>query len=153
MARIYAHKKGKSGSKKPYRISLPGWVRHKPKEIESLILKFNKDGMSNAAIGLKLRDVYGVPSVKLLCERSLSQILKDNNVKREVPEDLFHLMKRAVTIHKYLDTNKKDLNARHGMQNIEMKIWRLLKYYRRTKVLPQDWKYTRESAALIVSGG
>jgi small subunit ribosomal protein S15 len=153
MARIYAHKKGASGSKRPYRVSTPGWVKTNKKEAESVILKLNKEGLSTAQIGTVLRDQYGVPSVKLISQKSVSQILKDKGVKFELPEDLFNLMKRAVKLRKHLETHKKDLHSKKGLKEVEMKIWRLLKYYRRTGVLPKDWKYTPETAALIVSGG
>ena len=153
MARIYSHKKGASGSKKPYRVSNPGWVKFGKKEIESLITKLHGEGNSTAEIGTVLRDKYGVPSVKLIAQKSVSQVLKEKGVKFEVPEDLFNLMKRAVKLNKHLENNKKDLGSRTGLQEVEMKIWRLLKYYKRTGALPESWKYTPEKATLIVSGG
>lgn len=153
MARIYAHKKGASGSKKPYRISAPGWAKHSPEEVESLVLKLNKEGLKTPQIGAFLRDTYGIPSVKLVTQKRISKILKGKGVKIEIPEDLFSLMKRAVLLRKHLASHHKDLHSRAGLDEIEMKIWRLLKYYKKTKVLPEGWKYTPETAALIVSGG
>jgi len=153
MARIYAHKKGSSGSKKPYRVSAPGWVRHTSEEVEKLVLKLHKQGLKTAQIGIILRDTYGVPSVKVTNQKSVSDILRDNKIEPEIPEDLFDLMKRAVKLHKHMEINKKDLHSKRGLKQIEMKIWRLLKYYRKEGVLPEDWKYTPATAALIVSGG
>jgi small subunit ribosomal protein S15 len=153
MAKIYAHKKGASGSKRPYRVSAPGWVKVTKKDVESTVLKLHKEGNSTAKIGTILRDNYGVPSVKLITQKSVSEILKETGTKFEVPEDLFNLMKRAVRLHKHLENSKKDLHSQRGLKEVEMKIWRLLKYYRKTGVLAEDWKYTPEKAALIVSGG
>lgn len=153
MARIYAHKKGKSGSKRPFRMSSPGWVKLKAKEVEDLVLKLHKEGMTTAKIGIKLRDQYGIPSVKLVTKKSITKILDENKLKSEIPEDLFSLMKRAVKAHKHADVSKRDLHSKRGLQTIEMKIWRLVKYYRKSGRLSKDWKYTPETAKLIVSGG
>ena len=153
MARIYSHKKGRSGSKKPFRMSPPGWVKFKPNKVEELVTKLRKQGMTAAQIGVKLRDEYGIPSVKLMTNKSITKILDENKLKPEIPEDLFNLMKQAVKVHKHLQVFKKDLHSKKGLQAIEMKIWRLIKYYRKSGRLPKDWKYTPETAKLIVSGG
>lgn len=153
MARIYAHKKGISGSKKPYRMSAPGWAKYSPEDVETLVSKAKKDGMTTAKIGTFLRDTYGIPSVKLMTGKRVTKILKSKGVSFEVPEDLFSLMKRAVLLHKHLDAHKDDLHSRKGLDQVEMKIWRLLKYYKKTGVLSPEWKYTPDTAALIVSGG
>ncbi len=153
MARIYAHKKGASGSKKPYRLSAPGWAKYSPEDVETLVTKAHKEGMRTAQIGAFLRDTYGIPSVKLMANKRVGKILKEKGVKTEVPEDLFFLMKRAVRLHKHLDAHTDDLHSKKGLDQTEMKIWRLMKYYKRTGVLAETWKYTPETAALIVSGG
>jgi len=153
MARIYSHKKGSSGSKRPYRVSNPGWAKTGKKEAESIILKLHEEGKSTAEIGAVLRDKHGIPSIKLITQKSVSGVLKEKGVKFEIPEDLFNLMKTAVKLRKHLENSKKDLHSRKGLDQAEMKIWRLIKYYRKSGALPSDWKYTPETAALIVSGG
>ena len=52
---------------------------------------------------------------------------------------------------KHLEKNKKDMVAKRGIQLTSSKIHRLAKYYKRKGILPQDWKYDREKAKLIVS--
>jgi small subunit ribosomal protein S15 len=71
MARMYSRKRGKSGSKKPAKPILPGWVRYKAKEVELLVAKLAKEGKSSSEIGLFLRDVYGIPSVKLVTQKRI----------------------------------------------------------------------------------
>ena len=71
-------------------------------------------------------------------------------VKKEVPEDLYNLMKQAVSLHRHLAENKKDNKAKHGLELMESKIRRLSKYYVRTGKVPKDWKYSIERARLIV---
>jgi len=54
MARMYSRKRGKSGSKKPLKKAAP-WVKYKPKEIEEIVVKLDKEGNSSAKIGILLR--------------------------------------------------------------------------------------------------
>ncbi|HIQ50834.1 MAG TPA: 30S ribosomal protein S15, partial [Nautiliaceae bacterium] len=49
-----------------------------------------------------------------------------------------------------LENHPKDLHSKRGLQLIESKIKRLVKYYKRKKVLPENWKYTPEIAKLLV---
>jgi small subunit ribosomal protein S15 len=134
-------------------MSAPGWAKYSPEDVETLVMKAQKEGMSTAKIGQFLRDVYGIPSVKLMTNKRVTKILKEKGVTFEIPEDLLCLMKRAVTLRKHLDAHKDDLHSKKGLDQTEMKIWRLLKYYKKTGVLPAEWKYTPDTAALIVSGG
>lgn len=150
MARIYSRKKGKSGSTRPLRTTCPNWVRYSTKEVEKLILKLRKNGHSTAEIGLILRDSYGIPSVKLVCEKRISQVLKENKMEGKLPEDMSNLIKKAVKIRKHLTQNPKDLHTRYGLQMTESKIRRLVKYYKKKNVLTQDWKYNPAKASLLV---
>jgi len=152
VARIYAHKRGKHGSKKPYRTSPPAWVQYTPEEVEQLVIRLGKEH-SPAMVGTILRDSYGIPSVKLITGKSILKILKENNLAPEIPPDLFDLLKKAVKLNQHLEKHKKDLHNKRGLQQIEMKIHRLVKYYKRKGVLPRDWNYTPERAKVIVSGG
>ena len=93
MARMHSRKKGKSGSTKPIKKSIPSWSRYKPKEVELLVIKLAKEGKSSSEIGIALRDVYGVPSIKLLAKKKIVQILEEKKLVGEVPEDLMALMK------------------------------------------------------------
>ena len=151
MARIHARVKGKSRSHKPLTADVPKWVEKKPKEIETLVVKFGKQGMSSALIGLTLRDSYGIPSVKNITNKSITQILKENKLTEEIPEDLKNLIKRAITIQKHLETNKKDNVSRRGLKLTESKILRLQGYYKDNKVLPATWNYNPKRAQLMVN--
>lgn len=153
MARIYAHRKGKSGSKKPFRTSSPAWVNYSGDEVAQLVVKLSKEGNSPATIGTILRDTYGVPSVKLITGKSVKAILEANKIKAEVPRDLFDLLKKTVNLKDHLDKNPADKHSNRGFQQAEMKILRLVKYYKRTGKLEENWKYTQKDAKIIVSGG
>lgn len=141
MARLYSRKKGKSGSKKPIKKSIPTWLRYNAKEVEMLVLKLAKDGKTSSEIGISLRDSYGIPNVKLVAKKTILQIMKEKKLSKELPEDVTALMRRVVAIRKHLETNKHDMTAKRGLQLTESKIKRLIKYYKKIKIIPADWKY------------
>ena len=141
MARMYSRKKGKHGSKKPIKKTVPSWIRYKPKEVELLIAKLAKEGKTASQIGIFLRDKYGVPSVFILCGKSITAILKDKKLVSEVPEDLVSLYKKYATIRKHLESNKKDMTAGRGLLLTASKINRLIKYYKRTGRLPEMYRF------------
>jgi len=146
---MHARKRGKSGSKKPSRKRID-WVGYGPKEIEELIVKLSKEGKTPSEIGMILRDTYGIPSVKDVTGKKIGYFLKKNNLAYEIPEDLQNLIKKAVNLRKHLETHKKDIHNRRGLVLIESKIRRLVKYYKNTKRLPQDWRYEPENVRLMI---
>ena len=150
MARIHARKRGKAGSKRPSSKNPPKWVRYKKNEIEKLVIKLAKEGNSSSMIGLILRDQFGVPSVEKITDKTISEIIKENNLYPEFPEDLFNLLKQAVDLRNHLEKNKKDYTSKRGLELLESKIRRLVKYYVREKVLPEDWRYSPDKAKLLV---
>ncbi len=150
MARMHSGAKGKSGSLKPEEIKKPAWLRYSEKEIEMLILKFAKEGMKSSQIGIHLRDSYGVPDVRSICGKSITQILKEKGIQGKVPEDMQNLLNRVVSLKKHLEVNKHDYTAKRGLQLTESKIRRLMKYYKKTRVLPADWKYDPNNIRLYL---
>jgi small subunit ribosomal protein S15 len=77
-------------------------------------------------------------------------ILRENSLERNVPEDLRNMIAKAVTMRRHLEENKKDFTSKRGLQLVESKIHRLSKYYRKTRVLPTDWKYSPDQAAIYL---
>lgn len=150
MSRMHSSRKGSSGSKRPVLDKNPEWVQQSPEEIKELVARFAGEGMSMAKIGLVLRDQYAVPNVKLATGKTLKEICTEKGVKLELPEDLLALMKRAVQMSGHVKANPKDLHNLRGRHLIESKIRRLVKYYKREGVIPQNWTYTLETAALQV---
>ncbi len=150
MARMHSNKKGKAGSTRPVRTAPPKWVEQSPKELEALIIKLAKKGESPSKIGIILRDQYGVPLIKTISKKSITQILAENEIKPKTPEDMMNLLKRAVDLSKHNTANHKDMNSKRGLQLTEAKIRRLANYYKRAGRLPQDWKYNLDQAKLIV---
>ncbi len=149
MARIHARRRGKAGSKKPLATTPPGWISYKSDEIKALVLKLAKQGLSTSEIGLTLRDSYGVPDVRMSVKQKISQILKENKLYPSIPEDIQNLIKQATRVKKHLDINRKDNVSKRGLNLINSKIRRLVKYYQRK--LGKEWKYDSEKIKLKVS--
>ena len=156
MARIYARKRGRSGSKRPFSLRLkqtaPEWVELSVEEVESKIVDLHNQGYSTSQIGILLRDGYGVPSVSLVTGKKITRILKEHESASKLPEDLQNLMRKALGLRKHLGVNAKDIHNKRSLQLTESKIRRLVKYYKRERVLPGDWKYKPETAEVIMRG-
>ncbi len=110
MARMHARRRGKSCSVRPYRKQAPAWSNIDAKAITKVILNLRKEGASSSKIGLVLRDSHGVPDVKLALGKRIGDVLKENKVASEIPEDLRDLMIKALGLRKHLGENKKDLH-------------------------------------------
>jgi small subunit ribosomal protein S15 len=149
MARMHSRRRGKSGSKKPLKKSAK-WVEYKPHEIEDLVVKNAHAGMTSAAIGLMLRDEYGIPSVRMITGKTVAQIMKEKSVYPKYPEDMFSLIKKAVNLMSHMDKNKKDYTSYRGLELTESKIRRLGKYYIKNGMLPKGWKYDKNHAKLLI---
>ena len=141
MARMYSRKRGQSGSTRPSTKKLPSWVSYSAKEVELLIAKLSKEGKTASQIGVYLRDEYGIPSVKLLCEKSVTEILFAKGLQKTLPEDLLALLRKVDLIQEHLEGNHKDQPAKRGLTLSESKILRLLRYYKRTGRVAKDWNY------------
>ena len=128
----------------------PEWVEYTTEEIEEIILKLRKEGKSTSVIGVILRDQYGIPDVKAVTEMKITQILEKHDQGEEYPEDLMNLIRKAVNIRDHLKENPKDLHTKRGLQLVESRIRRLVKYYTREGVLPEGWRYDPQKAALLV---
>jgi len=149
MARIYARKKGKSGSKKPFTKKNPKWVPLNKTEIEDKVAKLAGTGLNSAQVGLKLRDAYGVPDVHLATGKTITQILREKGIKSLLPDDISALMKKAARLQAHLKMNPSDHSNKRALELTESKIRRLSKYYKREGKLPSNWIYSSKDADIL----
>lgn len=147
MGRIHSHRKGKSHSTRPQKVSAT-WVTQSKDEIVSLIVKMAKEGIGPSEIGTRLRDEHGIPLVKPIIGKSVLGVLQENNLVGETPEELDTLLKKALGLQKHLRTHPGDKNNVRSLELLEAKIHRLQKYYKREGKLPQKWKYSAVIAKL-----
>jgi small subunit ribosomal protein S15 len=148
---MHSRKKGKSGSTRPARLEKPVWVELSSEEVENEVVKLAKKGISQSLIGVVLRDSHGIPLVKVVTGKSISQILKEHNIETPLPEDLTNLVKKALNLRTHLESNHKDLHSKLGLQRTESKIYRLIKYYKGKNVLESDFKYDPKKIRTIVT--
>ena len=151
MARIHARRRGDSGSVRPHRSEAPAWSNTDVKAIEKVIVDLKKEGYSSSKIGLVLRDQYGVPDVKMVMGKRIDQIIKDNGLQSEIPEDLRNLMMKALGLRKHIVENRNDLHNKRQLQLTESKVRRLVKYYVSSGRLPKGWSYKPETAEILLS--
>lgn len=137
---MHAPGKGISSSALPYRRSAPSWLKTSPEEVIDTICKMAKKGLTPSQIGVLLRDSNGIAQVKSVTGNKILRILKSNGMAPELPEDLYHLIKKAVSVRKHLERNRKDCDAKFRLILIESRIHRLARYYKTVGQLPPNWK-------------
>ena len=148
MGRMHTHSHGKSHSIRPIELKKPDWVKMEPKEIEELIIKYAKDGMTSSLIGTKLRDQHAIPLVKPILKKTISQVLQENDLTPEIPEDLNNIVLKAINLQKHLKDNKSDSRNVRSLELIEAKVHRLSTHYKKTGQIDQKWKYKSVVAQL-----
>ena len=119
MGRLHTHNHGKSHSTRPIDLQKPSWVTQSPKEIEELIIKYGKEELSSSLIGMKLRDQHAIPLVKPILKKGITEVLEENDLKQEYPEDLNNILNKAIGLQKHLKSNKSD--NRNGGENISIR--------------------------------
>eukprot|EP00999_Lentomonas_sp_LEN2_P001067 NODE_2071_length_659_cov_107.765038_g2021_i0.p1 GENE.NODE_2071_length_659_cov_107.765038_g2021_i0~~NODE_2071_length_659_cov_107.765038_g2021_i0.p1 ORF type:complete len:178 (+),score=58.43 NODE_2071_length_659_cov_107.765038_g2021_i0:79-534(+) len=151
MGRMHSGGKGISGSSLPYRTTPPAWLKVTTKEVIDQIVKQCKKGMKPSQIGINLRDSMGVTQVKSVTGRKILRILKHNGLQPEIPEDLYHMIKKAVNMRKHMERMRKDVDTKYRLVLVESRIHRLARYYKRTRQLPPSWKYDSATASTLVA--
>jgi len=148
LARIHSHRHGKSHQTRPTSKRAPGWLSYSSDEVTAMVVKLAKEGVTPSAIGIRLRDEYGIPLVKPIVGKSLLDILRDNKLTPAVPEDLQNLLDSARRVQSHLNAFKADRKNVRSLELIEAKIYRLSKYYKEIGILPQDFRYSAVVAQL-----
>merc|ERR1719238_2412721 len=136
MGRMHTPGKGIAASALPYKRSPPAWLKVSAKEVEAQVAKFAKKGLSPSQIGVILRDSHAIAQVKSVTGNKILRLLKKAGLAPALPEDLYHLIKKAVAVRKHLDKNR---------------VHRLARYYKRTRQLPPNWKYESSTASTLVA--
>jgi len=141
MGRQHSHNYGKSHSIRPLNPKAPSWIKQDAKEIEELIVKYGKDDLASSQIGVKLRDQHSIPLVKPIIKKTITEVLEENDLKGDLPEDLDNIVKKAIGLQKHLKSNKNDNRNIRSLELIEAKVHRLSVYYKKIGKIPKAWKY------------
>lgn len=86
--------------------------------------------MTPSQIGVLLRDSNGIPQISTVTGSKVLRILKASGLAPEIPEDLYHLIKKAVSMRKHLERNRKDKDGKFRLILVESRIHRLARYYK-----------------------
>ena len=148
MGRLHTHNHGKSHSIRPIELKKPDWIKMESNEIEQLIIKYAKDGMTSSQIGIKLRDQHAIPLIRPILKKSITQILNENKLTTELPEDLNNIVQKAINLQKHLKDNKSDNRNVRSLELIEAKVHRLATYYKKKGIIDKKWKYKSVVAQL-----
>ena len=62
------------------------------------------------------------------------RIMKKIGLAPDIPEDLYHLIKKAVSMRKHLEANRKDRDGKFRLILVESRIHRLARYYKVCRV-------------------
>jgi len=150
MGRMYSSGKGISRRCLPFRKAPPSWVQISTGDLVEQIVKLAKKGSSPSQIGVTLRDSYGIPQVKGVTGSKILRILKARGLAPQVPEDLYHLIKKAIAVRKHLEKFRKDKDSKLRLICVESRIHRLARYYRNVKSLPATWRYNSKKADTLI---
>merc|ERR1711964_901506 len=134
----------------PFRKSPPSWVQISTNDLVEQIIKLAKKGATPSQIGVILRDSHGIPQVKGVTGSKILRILKKAGMAPELPEDLHHLIKKAINIRKHLEKFRADRDAKFRLICCESRIHRLARYYRNVKALRPTWKYVSSRASTLI---
>lgn len=116
-----------------------------------MIIKLARKGLSPSQIGVILRDQHGVPQTRFVTGNKILRILKSQGLAPELPEDLYCLIKKAVSVRKHLERNRNDKDSKFRLICIESRIHRLTRYYRRAQVVAPTFKYESQTASTLVA--
>ena len=151
MVRMHSQGKGISRSALPYRRTPPSWSKTEAEAVKEEVMKHAKKGLTPSQIGVLLRDSQGIPQVKAITGNKILRLLKAAGLAPELPEDLYHLIKKAVNIRKHLEKNRKDKDSKFRLILVESRIHRLARFYKLSKKLPPTWKYEAATASALVA--
>ena len=89
------------------------------------VAKLSKRGLQPSQIGVLLRDEQGIAQVKAVTGKKILRVLKAEGLAPTLPEDLYHLIKKAVSVRKHLERNRNDKDSKFRLILIESRIHRI----------------------------
>ena len=102
------------------------------------------------ADGLVLRDQYGIPDVRTLTGKNITEMMSESKLYPDYPEDLISLFKKAIILREHLAKHKADKHSKTGLEHLESNIRRLIKYYAREGKISKEFQYDPKKVKLIV---
>jgi small subunit ribosomal protein S13e len=151
MGRMHSNGKGMADSALPYKRTPPSWLKTTSHDVTEHVTKLAKKGLMPSQIGVILRDSHGVAQVKSVTGQKILRLLKANGLAPTLPEDLYHLIKKAVSMRKHLERNRNDKDSKFRLILVESRIHRIARYYKTARALPPNWRYESATASTLVA--
>ena len=151
MGRMHSNGKGMADSALPYKRTPAAWVKTTKADLTEHVTKLAKKGLMPSQIGVILRDSHGVAQVKSVAGQKILRLLKQQGLAPALPEDLYHLIKKAVSVRKHLERNRNDKDSKFRLILVESRIHRIARYYKTARQLPPNWRYESATASTLVS--
>ena len=112
--------------------------------------KINKDGLKVTGEENNEYRLEAITSINKIEDNTLIILTTKIGGSKNTIERIKSLIKKDIRLAKHREFHKKDQTVKRGLQLTISKINRLVKYYKKEDVLPQDWKYNRETAKALV---
>ena len=109
-----------------------------------MVVGLARDGHDPSEIGRILRDQHGIPSVKQITGQKITDILDDEGLGLDMPEDLGNLVDKADSLQSHLEEHPKDLQTERQLELVKARVRKLASYHRDEGNIPSDWEYTAE---------
>lgn len=151
MGRMHSNGKGMADSALPYKRTPPSWLKTGKGEVEEKVARLAKKGLFPSQIGVALRDGEGIAQVKAVTGQKILRLLKKAGLAPALPEDLYQLIKKAVSVRKHLERNRNDVDSKFRLILVESRIHRIARYYKTARQLPPNWRYESATASTLVA--
>ncbi|KAF2322776.1 hypothetical protein GH714_030606 [Hevea brasiliensis] len=92
-----------------------------PQDVEENICKLTEKGLT-PQIGVILRDSYGISKVKSVTGSKILRIIKAHGFAPEIPQHLYHLIKKVVVIRKHSERNREGKDSKFRLILVESRI-------------------------------
>ncbi len=119
--------------------------------VGEIIKKLWKEGKTPSQIGMILKEKYNIYDIRHISRKKLKRFMKDLGLKEEIPEDLLYIFKKINRMLKHLEKNKKDIVTKKSLEELESYAKVLIKYYKKKKILPESFEYSRDIAKMYGS--
>lgn len=110
----------------------------KPEEVETLVVELYKKGNKPEKIGKILKENYGY-DVREITGKKIVRILREKGIE-VFPSDLERVIARLKKLKEHYAKHKHDYKAKRAIAILEARARILTNYYKRKKVLPEDFK-------------
>ena len=128
---MHSNGKGMADSALPYKRTPPAWLKTSKADVEEKVAKLAKKGLMPSQIGVILRDSEGIAQVKAVAGQKILRLLKKAGIAPALPEDLYQLIKKAVSVRKHLERNRNDVDSKFRLILIESRVHRISRYYKK----------------------